>query len=168
MNQKETSMRQSRNYMFSDVLLGTPDAVAKVKGDENHRGLVGYVYFYGSAGGSLVLAEIEGLPYEDQKCPNGIFGFHIHEGNTCTGTPEDPFADTKNHWNPEGCEHPEHAGDMPSLFGNRGFAWMMFYTDRFYPEEVVGKTVVIHDMPDDFRSQPSGDSGRKIACGEII
>ena len=65
-NQKETSMRQSRNYMFSDVLLGTPDAVAKVKGDENHRGLVGYVYFYGSAGGSLVLAEIEGLPYEDQ------------------------------------------------------------------------------------------------------
>ena len=45
---------------------------------------------------------------------------------------------------------------------------MMVYTTRFFPEEVVGKTVVIHDMPDDFRTQPSGNSGEKIACGQIV
>ena len=56
---------------------------------------------------------------------------------------------------------------MPPLFGNDGFAMMMFYTDRFYPETVIGRTVVIHDMPDDFKTQPAGDSGMKIACGEI-
>ncbi|MFW5629422.1 MAG: superoxide dismutase family protein [Acetivibrio ethanolgignens] len=31
----------------------------------------------------------------------------------------------------------------------------------------MGKTVILHDMPDDFRTQPSGNSGEKIACGEI-
>ena len=44
---------------------------------------------------------------------------------------------------------------------------MMVYTDRFYPEDVIGKTVIIHSEPDDFRTQPSGDSGEKIACGRI-
>ena len=36
-----------------------------------------------------------------------------------------------------------------------------------HPEDIIGRTVVIHDMADDFRSQPSGGSGKKIACGEI-
>ena len=43
----------------------------------------------------------------------------------------------------------------------------MFYTNRFVPEEIIGHTVVIHDMADDFRTQPAGDSGSKIACAEI-
>ena len=37
-----------------------------------------------------------------------------------------------------------------------------------FPEDVIGKTVVIHDRPDDFHTQPSGDSGEKIACGKIV
>ena len=44
---------------------------------------------------------------------------------------------------------------------------MMVFTDRFQPQDVVGRTVIIHDQPDDFTSQPSGNSGEKIACGEI-
>ena len=60
-----------------------------------------------------------------------------------------------------------HAGDLPPLMGDHGYALCIFYTDRFLPEEVIGHTAVIHAMPDDFRSQPSGDSGMKIACGEI-
>ena len=42
-----------------------------------------------------------------------------------------------------------------------------FYSIRFYPEDVVGRTVIIHEKADDFRSQPSGDAGEMIACGEI-
>lgn len=60
-----------------------------------------------------------------------------------------------------------HAGDMPVLEGNRGRAWTAFYTERFTPEQVKGKTVIIHSMADDYRSQPSGDSGEKVACGTI-
>ena len=65
-------------------------------------------------------------------------------------------------------EHPKHAGDLPPLLANDGVAWSAVYTDRFYPEEVIGRTVVIHGMGDDFHSQPSGNSGVKIACGEIV
>ena len=40
-------------------------------------------------------------------------------------------------------------------------------TDKFKIEDIIGKTVIIHDMPDDFKTQPSGNSGKKIACGII-
>ena len=66
-----------------------------------------------------------------------------------------------------GEEHPRHAGDLPPVLGNDGTAWMEIYTGRFYPMDVVGRTIVLHEMPDDFKTQPSGDSGMKIACGEI-
>ena len=56
---------------------------------------------------------------------------------------------------------------MPPLFANAGYAFLVFYTDRFTVPEVVGRTVVIHDMPDDFTTQPAGNSGKKIACGVV-
>ena len=56
---------------------------------------------------------------------------------------------------------------MPPLFSNKGYAFMIFLTDRFKVDEIIGKTVIIHSMPDDFKTQPSGDSGMKIACGVI-
>lgn len=45
---------------------------------------------------------------------------------------------------------------------------MVFLTDNFRVRDIIGKTVVIHSKADDFTSQPSGDSGSKIACGEIV
>lgn len=80
---------------------------------------------------------------------------------------DDPFADTMGHYNPNGCEHPYHAGDLPPLFGNNGIALSLFLTNQFSVNEVIGKTIVIHDHPDDFITQPSGNSGTKIACGVI-
>ena len=44
---------------------------------------------------------------------------------------------------------------------------MAVYTNRFYPEEVIGRTVIIHENADDFHSQPSGDAVEMISCGEI-
>ena len=91
-------------------------------------------------------------------------GFHIHEGMGCGG---DDFAETMGHYNPKDCPHPYHAGDLPPLFADAGMAWMAVLTSRFTLEEVLGRTVVIHAMPDDFHTQPAGNSGRKIACGVI-
>ncbi len=71
------------------------------------------------------------------------------------------------HYNPGGCEHPRHAGDLPPLFGNDGAAVSLFLTSRFSVEDVIGKTVIIHDSPDDFTTGPSGNAGEKIACGVI-
>lgn len=80
---------------------------------------------------------------------------------------KDPFANAMAHYDPEGCPHPYHAGDMPPLFGNNGFAFSAFITDRFSIREIIDKTVIIHSAPDDFMTQPSGNSGAKIACGVI-
>lgn len=49
---------------------------------------------------------------------------------------DDPFADAMSHYNPGRCEHPYHAGDLPPLFGNNGFALCAFLTDRFSIDEV--------------------------------
>ncbi len=50
-----------------------------------------------------------------------------------------------------GEEHPRHAGDLPPVLSNDGTAWMEIYTGRFYPMDVVGRTIVLHEMPDDFK-----------------
>lgn len=71
------------------------------------------------------------------------------------------------HWNPTGAPHGNHAGDFPVLFSNHGKAQMCFLTDKFPVADIIGKAVVIHENPDDYRTQPAGSSGRRIACGII-
>lgn len=127
----------------------------------------GVVRFFETTAGVLVYAEIRGLPNASVKCGGNVFGFHIHEGGVCSGTPEDPFAAAGAHYNPDGCRHPQHAGDLPPLFGADGLALSVFLTNRFTCREIIGKTVIIHAMPDDFVTQPSGGAGAKIACGVI-
>jgi len=48
-----------------------------------------------------------------------------------------------------------------------GTAILGFITDRFCLRDVIGRSVIIHENPDDYRTQPSGNSGRRIACGVI-
>ena len=88
---------------------------------------------------------------------------HIHEYGNCSL----PFDKTGGHYNPTGQMHPYHAGDMPSLLGNDGYAFTAFFDNRLTIEEIIGKTLIIHSMRDDFTSQPAGDPGSKIACGVI-
>ena len=77
------------------------------------------------------------------------------------------FPNTGNHYNPGNVPHPEHAGDLPPLLSNSGYAWMSFYTNRVDVEDIIGRSLVIHSMRDDFTTQPSGNSGDKIGCGVI-
>jgi Cu-Zn family superoxide dismutase len=56
---------------------------------------------------------------------------------------------------------------MPVLFGNNGYTFLAFFTDRFSPAQIVGRTVIIHQNPDDYRSQPAGNAGKRLACGVI-
>lgn len=149
------------------IALRTPTAQAMVKGSSAYPEIEGIVDFYQTTVGILICANISGLPHTVGACHYRIFGFHIHEGMSCTGNETDPFADALMHYNPRNCPHPEHAGDLPPLFENEGYAFMIFLTQRFTVDEVMGRTVIIHDMPDDFTTQPSGNSGNKIACGVI-
>ncbi len=143
-------------------------AMAVVNGSADYPDINGTVTFVQKKNGVLVTASISDLPQGSaESCSSRIFGFHIHEGNSCTGNAQDPFANAKTHYNPYGCAHPFHAGDLPPLFENDGYAYLSVLTNRFSISEIIGRTVIIHDMPDDFTSQPSGNSGTKIACGVI-
>jgi Cu-Zn family superoxide dismutase len=143
------------------------EAYAIIKGGESYPQVSGTVNFSQMSNGVLVTAKINGLPNQSTCCRCGVFGFHIHEGISCSGNEEDEFADAKGHYNPNGCPHPYHAGDLPALFGNNGYAYMSVLTSRFYLDEIIGKTVIVHLDPDDYHTQPSGNSGEKIACGIV-
>lgn len=136
-----------------------PDAVASIRGGEKAPRLGGEVHFFQKTNGVWVVAHVYGLPR-----PTGFFAFHIHEGRSCTGP---DFADTGGHYNPTMMPHPDHAGDLPPLLSCKGEAFSAVLTDRFRVEDVIGRTVVIHNDPDDFHSQPAGNAGVKIACGVI-
>ncbi|MCB5484688.1 superoxide dismutase family protein, partial [Blautia faecis] len=53
---------------------------------------------------------------------------------------------------------------MPPLFSEDGQAWMAVYIAKFTPEQIVGRSIIIHGNVDDFTTQPSGNSGPMIAC----
>lgn len=144
-----------------------PTAYAVVKGNKNYPDIEGRVDFYDTYGGTVIVVSVRGLPKENERGGQGFHGFHIHAGGACTENGEGEFFLTDGHYNPENTVHPAHAGDLPPLLNNNGAAWMAVYTGRFYPEDVIGRTVLIHERADDFHTQPSGDSGGMIACGEI-
>ena len=130
------------------------EVVATINGYDMYPRIVGRVRFQQCKRGVLVTAHIRNLPTD------GFFAFHIHEGNNC----EEP----QGHYNPNGALHPYHAGDLPPLLSNGGEAYMSVLTDRFTLDAIIGRTVIIHKNPDDFRTQPSGDSGDRVACGVIM
>lgn len=149
------------------VFINTVYAKAAIHGSKKYPDIYGYAAFVPDRGKTMVTVSVYGLP-KGEKCDCRIFAMHIHEGKSCTGTAEDPFADAKTHYDPSGCPHPCHSGDMPPLYPDKnGTAKFAFVTDRFTPEEIIGRTIIIHADPDDFHTQPSGNSGEKIACGVI-
>lgn len=150
------------------IIIKKPHAKAVVRGSEEYPNIKGEVCFYSTRQGVIVACAIKGLTPAEQVCDSPVLGFHIHEGELCTGNETDYFANTLSHYNPKNCQHPYHAGDMPPLFSANGIAVSVFLTDRFNLKDVIGKTVIIHAMADDFHTQPSGNAGEKIACGKII
>jgi len=98
---------------------------------------------------------------------DGFYACHIHAlGDCCTGG-DVAFHCAGPHYDPEGREHPNHAGDLPVLLSSGGRALSLVYTGRFQPGQVLGRSVVLHALPDDYRSQPTGAAGGRIACGVI-
>lgn len=151
---------------FLPVLRRCPDAQADISGGSANPRLRGSARFYQTPQGVLVLTEAFGLPDRGNRCEENIFAIHIHSGGSCCSGDE-PFSAAQGHYDPEQCLHPAHAGDMPPLFSNSGYALQAFLTDRFSVKEIIGRTVIIHDGPDDFSSQPAGNAGERIACGVI-
>lgn len=123
-----------------------------------------------TARGLRLRGEIRGLK------PNGEHGFHIHEKGDCSA-PDAMSAG--GHFNPDGLAHgrpsqgPHHAGDLLNLRANaNGIARVdqriEGVTLTAGPRSVAGRSLVVHRDPDDYASQPAGNSGPRIGCAVIV
>lgn len=117
--------------------------------------------------GIKFMAEVKGLK------PGAVHGFHIHENGKCEGD----FKSAGEHFNPKKIDHggpashKRHLGDLGNLVANKeGVAKVDVVLKDLSNEEInsiIGKSVIIHSKADDFSTQPSGDSGERVACGVI-
>ena len=116
-----------------------------------------------------VAANVSGLR------PNREFGFHIHETGDCSSG---DGMSAKGHFNPFGKPHghpgsPErHGGDLPSLKsdanGDANYtADVDGVTVTSGPASIIGRGLIVHVQPDDYKTQPTGNAGARSACGVI-
>ena len=117
----------------------------------------------------LVIASITGLR------PNQEHGFHVHEKGDCSSG---DGMSTGGHFNPLAKPHAHpssgdrHAGDLPALRADAGgIATLRQEIDVITvtdgPTSVVGKGMIVHAQPDDYRTQPTGNAGARAACAVI-
>ncbi len=113
--------------------------------------------------------------------PPGPHGIHFHALGLCEGEGATAFASAGAHFNPLGRQHGldnsagPHAGDAPNFTVNAdGDGRAAFTTDRVSLTDgstslfdADGSAIVIHSAADDQTSQPSGNSGARIACGVV-
>lgn len=106
----------------------------------------------------------------------GAHGFHIHETGDCSapdassaGGHFEPADDP--HGSPEDPPEQHHLGDFGNIIaGEDGEAEVDFMDPEIRlsgPDSVIGRAIVIHAGEDDLQSQPSGDAGARVGCGEI-
>ena len=140
-------------------------ATLSARSGSNVSGSVGFAE---TSGGLKIRAKVAGLA-------PGAHGFHIHEAGDCSAP---DAASAKGHFNPAAKAHghyseaDHHGGDMPNLMANaQGEATFDFTIAGLGlsgPNGVVGRSIVVHADPDDYKSQPAGNSGARIACGVIV
>lgn len=147
-------------------------AFAQINNSPLAPDLKGKVLFKDVPGGVEVCIEVTGLPNYTPATKDspqiGPHGFHLHiTGNCEIGDPENPFLGAGMHYNPTNQPHGNHAGDFPVIFSNNGYFRMCFYTNKFSVSDILNKSVIIHQSPDDYRTEPAGNSGKRIGCGVI-
>ena len=155
-------------WLLAATAAGAQTQVSATLAPSAGNNVTGNVVFVQEGRKLFVVAEVRGLK-------PGPHGFHVHEKGDCSAA---DFASAGGHFNPHGQPHGDptmgahHAGDMPLLVADaNGLATaraeLRSMTIGGGASDVVGKAVVVHADADDFRSQPAGNSGARIACGVI-
>jgi len=143
-------------------------ATASLKPTKGNKAY-GEVTFEQVGGKVRVLANVAGLKAGQEH------GFHIHEVGDCSSG---DGMSTKGHFNPHGAPHAHptsasrHAGDLPALKADKaGRAKLDVEMDIITvapgAASVVGRGLIVHADPDDYKTQPTGNAGARLACGVI-
>jgi Cu-Zn family superoxide dismutase len=131
---------------------------------------IGEATFTDSYAGLIIAGSVEGLGI-------GAHGIHIHEAGKC----EPPFTTAGGHYNPEKHKHGfrnaegHHLGDLPNIdvppSGRLRFEFLLPDVTLRGPHGLLdgnGSSIVIHSTRDDLATDPSGNSGARLACGVIV
>ncbi|MCZ8253138.1 MAG: superoxide dismutase family protein [Hylemonella sp.] len=116
-----------------------------------------------------VSGEVRGLK------PGAEHGFHVHEKGDCSSG---DGMSTGGHYNPSGRKHgahgrgEHHAGDLPNLKADaQGIARFSFESTGIGvgsgQADIIGRGLIVHRDPDDYTTQPTGNSGPRLACAVI-
>lgn len=137
--------------------------LSPTKGNQAH----GSVTFFAVENGVRIIADVEGLT-------PGKHGFHIHEWGDCSAH---DGSSTGGYYNPVGARHggPDHInrmlGDLGNIVADESGKAHYERIDNLIslrgPHSIVGRSVVVNDAPDDYTTQPSGNTGKILACGVI-
>ena len=139
-----TTLINSFTPAFAQRLARRPNAWAAMRGQENSR-LVGTLKLYQTTAGGVAAAEFWGLP-QNEGNPKGLFKLCIYSESEGEGV---------------------LAAELPTLLGNRGYAWGAALSSRFTIRDVMGCTAALLVGPGSEAAQPSGGAGEIIARGTI-
>lgn len=107
-----------------------------------------------------------------RNVPPGEHGFHVHEYANCSGD----FEEAGGHFNPGDNTHGKpgpnsHAGDLGNIKADKNGKINTSFTTKSLsfegPTSLLNKSIIVHEKPDDFKTQPTGDAGKRIGCGII-
>jgi Cu-Zn family superoxide dismutase len=164
---------------------GSDDSEGDEHGDHSHEGaghtaqamlapksgnmtLAGSAMFSGEKGQVQVVVNVTGAPA-------GMHGLHIHETGDCSAA---DAMSAGGHWNPSMHMHAApgataHLGDLGNITIDAAGSGTVTMTNPAWevgtgtPMDVIGKAVIVHAMPDDLMTQPTGNAGGRIGCGVI-
>lgn len=166
----------------ADTTMAPPMAAASVNASPNAteaQVMLKPTQGHTAAGTMTLRTEADGVRISGQLTglkPGSEHGFHIHENGDCSAP---DAASAGGHFNPASQAHGSmqadvhHAGDMPNQRANaQGVADvnLLVHDISLQPgsdNNAIGRALIVHEQPDDYKSQPSGDAGPRIACGVI-
>jgi Cu-Zn family superoxide dismutase len=152
---------------MSGLAMPAPAAAVAVLIPTEGNSVRGVVHFTRVANGVHVVANVSGLT-------PGNHGFHIHEYGDAS-SPDGTAAG--GHFNPGHKDHgaptadDRHAGDLGNLHADADGNATVDYVDPLIAFEgatsIIGRGVIVHADADDFKTQPTGNAGKRVACGVI-
>lgn len=117
--------------------------------------------------GVHIVADVAGVDTD------GMHGIHVHENGQCDHAGDDGkhFSTAGGHFNPTGTEHacpptdPRHAGDLGNIQVTGGKGHLEVTATNLSFDQLRGKAIILHAGEDDCKTQPTGNSGDRLACG---
>lgn len=141
----------------------SPSAMATLQGED--KDLTGTVTITQEGAGVKIVADVSGVKKD------GKHGFHVHENGQCDHTGH--FKSAGGHFNPGNAVHacpptdPRHAGDLGNIDISGGKGHLEITSSTLTLSSLAGKALILHAGEDDCKTQPTGNSGDRLACGVV-